>query len=350
MAAQIKNLRLFIIAAVVLALAGASARWWMRGRFFESTDNAYVRADITVITPRVSGEVVSLNVQNNQPVKTGDLLMQIDPRDYQAHLANARAVVAAGEASLAGNVQQKATQAAMIEEARATLAAAQADAARAHKDWQRADTLVREGVATHQRLDTATAAWRAAQAEIARAQAGVKVAMQQSVTLDSDRERLQAQLDAAKASEKLAELDLASTEMRAPVDGVTGDLSARVGERVNAGIRLLSIVPLKAVYVEANFKETQMTHMTAGQQTEVTIDAFPGHTLKGHIDSLAPASGAEFSLLPPDNATGNFNKIVQRMPVKIRLDDLGDLSGRLRPGMSVEVDVDTRTAPRLAHN
>ncbi|MGH8504693.1 MAG: HlyD family secretion protein [Stenotrophobium sp.] len=342
MAAQINKLRFLIVAVAVLALAAGGYRWWTHSRFFESTDNAYIRADITVITPRVSGEVVALAVQDNQPVKAGDLLLQIDPRDYQARLANAQAAVAAAQAALAANDQQKAAQAAMIEEARATLSSAQADDARAQKDWQRADTLVRQGVATHQRLDTATAAYRAARAQIARAQAGIKVATQQAATLVANREQLQAQLEATRASEKLAELDLASTELHAPMDGVVGDLSARIGELVNAGIRLLSIVPLQAVYIDANFKETQMTRMHAGQAVALTVDAYPDHVLKGHVESLAPASGSEFALLPPDNATGNFNKIVQRMPVRIAVDDYDGLRGRLRPGMSVEAEVDTR--------
>lgn len=345
MAAQINKLRFLIAGIVLLALCAGVYRWWSHDRYFESTDNAYVRADITVITPRVTGEVIALAVHNNQPVKAGELLLKIDPRDYQAHLANAQASVAAAVAALAGNEQQKATQAAMIEEARATCRSAQADDARAQKDWQRADTLVRQGVATHQRLDVATAAYRAAQAQLARAQAGIKVATQQAATLVANGEQLQAQLDATRASEKLAELDLASTELHAPVDGTVGDFSARIGERVNAGIRLLSIVPLQSVYVEANFKETQMTHMHAGQHVELTVDAYPDHVLEGHVDSLAPASGSEFALLPPDNATGNFNKIVQRMPVRIAVDDYTGLRGRLRPGMSVEADVDTRSSP-----
>ncbi|HVT34676.1 MAG TPA: HlyD family secretion protein, partial [Nevskiaceae bacterium] len=311
----------------------------------ESTDNAYVRADITAITPRIAGEVTQVLVHDNQAVKKGDLLLAIDAADYQARAASAAAQVAVREAALAANVQQKATQQSLLDEARATLAAAQADEARARKDWERADTLVKQEVATHQRLDTAVAAYQSAKAAVTRAEAGVKAAEQQTAMMDTDRARLSAELDAARAAQKLAEIDLAATELRAPVDGVIGDLAARVGERVNAGMRLLSVVPLAAVYVEANYKETQLTHMAIGQQAEIEIDAFPGRKLRGHIDSLSPASGAEFSLLPPDNATGNFNKIVQRVPVKIVFDEAGELAGLLRPGMSVEATIDTRTAP-----
>lgn len=348
MAEKAKTIRLFVFILLGLALIGGGLRWWMHGRFFESTDNAYVRADITAITPRVAGEVVSVQVKNNQAVRKGDLLLQIDPRDYEARLANAKAAVAVREAALGSNVQQKATQRAMIEEARATLEAARADESRAQKDFQRADTLVKQGVATNQRLDSATASFKSAQAGVNRTLAGVHAATQQSATLDADRARLQAELEAAQASLTLAEIDLAATALRAPVDGVVGDLSARVGERVNAGIRLLSIVPLDSVFIEANFKETQLTKMAAGQEVAVEADTFPGKILKGHINSLAPASGAEFALLPPQNASGNFNKIVQRVPVKVTLDALGELRGLLRPGMSVTVEVDTRTAPGAA--
>ena len=340
-----RNLRIAII-GIALLIAGAFAlRWWLHGRHIESTDNAYIRADITAITSRVGGEVLEVAVRSNQAVRKGDLLLRIDRADYEARLANARAQIAVREAALAANVQQKATQQAMIEEARATLNAAQADQSRTQKDWERARTLVEQGVATHQRLDTATASYKSAEAGVTRSQASVKAASQQSLTLDADRARLEAELLAARASARLAELDLAATELRAPIEGVIGDLAARVGERINPGMRLFSVVPLAQVFVEANFKETQLTGMAIGQQAEIGVDAFPDHVLTGRIDSLSPASGAEFALLPPDNATGNFNKIVQRVPVKIALDIPAELAGRLRPGMSVEATIDTRTTP-----
>lgn len=348
MTEKVKKIRGLVLGLMVLLLLAAGTRWYLHGRFVESTDNAYVRAEIISISPRIGGEILSKNVRNNQAVRKGDLLLSIDRSDYEAKLANARAQVAVREAALAANRQQKAMQAAMIEEARASRSAAEADESRLKKDWERADKLVSEGVATHQRLDTATAAYKSAAASVARTGAGVRVAAEQSSTLDAERRRLEAELQAAQAMLKLAELDLAATEIRAPVDGVVGDLSARVGERVAAGTRLLSVVPLAEVFVEANFKETQLTHMAIGQEVEVEVDAFPGQKLKGHIDSLSPASGAEFALLPADNATGNFNKIVQRVPVKILFDATGELAGLLRPGMSVKAIVDTRTTPVAA--
>jgi len=340
-----QTLRFIVLGVLLVGAVALGTRWWLHGRFIESTDNAYIRADITAITSRVSGELLEVAVRNNQPVKKGDLLARIDPADYQARVANARAAVAVREAALLGNREQKSFQAAMIREAEASLNAATADRDRLEKDWRRADTLVREGVATRARLDTATAAYKSGTAQVDRAQAGVAAARQQSATLDADRARLAAELDAARASLQLAEIDLAATELRAPVDGVIGDLAARVGERVNAGLRLLSIVPLDEVFVEANFKETQLTRMVNGQQAEIEIDAYPDEPLTARIDSVSPASGAEFALLPPENATGNFNKIVQRVPVKLVFENPGALAGRLRPGMSVEVSVDTRTTP-----
>ncbi|PPE73324.1 hemolysin D [Solimonas fluminis] len=340
-----RGLRLIILGTLLVGAIALGARWWLHGRFIESTDNAYVRADITAITPRISGEIVEVAVRNNQTVKKGDLLARIDPRDYEAKLENARAAVAVREAALKANAEQKSYQAAMIREAEAAAVAASADRQRLEKDWQRADRLVKEGVANQARLDTASAAYKSGSAQVERAQAGVAAARQQSATLDADRARQEAELEAARAMLKLAEIDFAATELRAPVDGVVGDLAARVGERVNAGLRLLSLVPLQAVFVEANFKETQLTGMRVGQSAEIKVDAFPDKPLTARIDSVSPASGAEFALLPPDNATGNFNKIVQRVPVKLVFDNAGELAGLLRPGMSVEVSVDTRTGP-----
>ncbi len=338
-----KKVRIVVLCLAVLVAAGFGLRWWLHGRFIERTDNAYIRAEITAITPRVGGEVVEVAVQNNQGVKKGDLLLRIDRSDYEARLANARAAVAQREAALAANTEQQALQETLVVEARAALSASQAEATRQQQEWTRASTLVKEGVASPQRLDTATAAHQSARAQVDRSSAGVKAAQQQITALIADRARIAAELQAAQASLKLAELDLAATELRAPRDGAVGDLAARVGERVSSGLRLLSIVPLDAVYVEANFKETQLTNMQPGQQVTIEIDAYPGQPLIGHLQSVSPASGAEFALLPPDNATGNFNKIVQRVPVKITFDSFGALASRLRPGMSVEVEIDTRT-------
>lgn len=337
-----KVVRLVVLGAVVAGGVIYSMHWWRHGRWLQGTDNAYLRADISLITPRVAGEVVEVAVHDNQPVKKGDVLVRIDPRDYEARLASAKAQVAQAEAALITNGKTQDTQAAVIDEARAALAASSADQHRLQKDYTRADALVRDGVATTARLDTATAAFTAAKATVARGAAGLKAAQAQSATLIADRARLEAQVQAAQAAEKLAELDLESTTLRAPIDGVVGNLAAKTGERVNAGIRLLSLVATDSLWVEANYKETQLTRMVVGQPVKVRADAFPDVTIAGTVQSFSPASGAEFALLPPDNATGNFTKIVQRLPVKIALTVPAELADKLRPGLSVEAVVDTK--------
>ncbi|GAC1620172.1 MAG: HlyD family secretion protein [Nevskia sp.] len=342
-------LRLAIPVAVLGALGVYGAYWYRTARYIQSTDNAYVRADISALTPRVTGEIVALHVRDNQAVKFNDLLIEIDPGDYAAKVESAHAAVAQAEAALANNGQQRSLQQSTIAETQASLNAARASEQQARREWERAQALVRDGVATHQRLDNAEAAYKSAVAAVARAAAGVQGSQRQLEALkDSDHARLEALLSAAKAQARLAEIDLAATQIRAPIDGSVGDLAARLGERVQVGQRLMSLVPLDKVYVEANFKETQLTRMSVDQDAEVSIDAFPGRTIKGHIESLSPASGAEFALLPAQNATGNFTKIVQRVPVRIALDANAALRGLLRPGMSVEAKIFTKPAEPAA--
>ena len=340
-----KVLRIAIPLLLICAAGSYGIYWYNTGRFIQSTDNAYVRADISALTPRVTGEIVAVHVRDNQAVQFNDLLIEIDPRDYAARVESAHAAVEQAEAALGNNGQQRSLQQSMIAEAQASLTAARASEQQTRREWDRAQALVREGVATHQRLDNAEAGYKNAVASVARAAAGVQASQRQLEALkDSDNARLEALLSAAKAQAKLAEIDLASTQIRAPIAGSVGDLAARLGERVQVGQRLLSLVPLDQIYVEANFKETQLTRMSIGQRVEVQIDAFPGRTLNGRIDSVSPASGAEFALLPAQNATGNFTKIVQRVPVKIALDPDEALSGLLRPGMSVRAKIFTKTA------
>ncbi len=338
--------RIAVPAAVAVAAVAFGVYWYNTGRFLQSTDDAYVRADMSVITPRVGGEILAVHVVDNQVVRKGDVLVEIDTRDYAARVANAQAAVASAQASILNNEQQLKLQQANIAEARANLAASQADQVRLQKDWDRAQQLVRDGVATSQRLDTSQASFKSGQANVARYDAALQAANQQVGALQAQGEGLKAQQQAQAAMLQLAQIDLDTTTLRAPIDGSVGDLAARVGERVAGGQRLLSLVPLQAVYVEANYKETQLTHMNIGQPVTLKVDAFPGAHLRGHVDSLAPASGAEFALLPAQNATGNFTKIVQRVPVKIALEADEPLRGRLRPGMSVVATVDTQQQPQ----
>ncbi|PTQ89046.1 HlyD family secretion protein [Agitococcus lubricus] len=329
----------FVIVGLLLILGiGLGTYWAMYGRYQESTDNAYIKAETTFITPRVGGEVVELLVKNNQRVRAGEVLLRLENTDYKAKVENARALLAMKQAALGINYQQNQMQKALTQEAQANLRAAKTEVTRLALELERAKTLVAEGVATKQRLDNANAAYQSALANAERSQAAIIAAQAQQAAVGTGREQALAEIEAAKASLALAELDLAATEIKAPIAGVVGDLGARLGSRVAVGSRLLAIVPVADVFVEANFKETQLTHMQVGQRAQISVDAYQDKIFTGHVDSIAPASGAEFALLPPDNATGNFNKIVQRLSVKILLDQPND-GLLLKSGMSAQVTV-----------
>jgi membrane fusion protein (multidrug efflux system) len=332
--------------ALVLALGVAGAAdfgygYFTTGRYLESTDDAYVKADSTIISPKVSGYIAEVLVGDNQPVKTGQLLARIDDRDFRTALNQARADVASSEAAVRNLDAQIALQQPVIEQETADVAAAEANLQFAQEERARYDDLMKSGSGTIQRAQQTDAARREKIAQLQHGKSGLLAAQRKVDVLTTDRAKAVAQLDRARAVEAQAALNLSYTEISAPVDGTIGARSLRVGQFVQAGTQLMAVVPLDAVYVVANFKETQLTHVRNGQPVEIRIDSFHGTKLKGHVDSLSPASGLEFALLPPDNATGNFTKIVQRVPVKIVLDD-HSLSGLLRPGMSAEPTVDTK--------
>ncbi len=332
-----------IILAIFLVLAVLGLIYYfLVYRFYESTDNAYLKADVTWVSPRVSGEIIQLNVKSNQEVKAGQVLMKLDDRDTQARYEQANAITALKAAALDVQRQNIAGQQAMIAEAQAGLEAANAEMNRLKKDYDRYQQLLREGVTTRQRMETVQSQYLSALAQVKRAQAGVAAAQAQLGGVQASREQLLADVNSAKANVNLIGVDASSAQVVAPVSGTIGDLAVRLGSRVNPQTRLLAIVPLDKTFVEANFKETQITDMHVGQKVTVKLDAYPDYEFSGHIDSFSPASGAEFSLMPPENATGNFNKVVQRVPVKILLDrKAGDPV--LRPGLSAEVKVDLRT-------
>jgi membrane fusion protein, multidrug efflux system len=334
-----------VITAVVLALALGGAGgwyWWTTLRFFESTDDAYVASDVSVISPKVEGYLKEVGVRDNQAVKKGAVLFVIDDSDFAAKVAQARAAVATEEAAVATYVSRLDLQQAMIAQAQATVQSAEADLTRTQQDYRRYSALMTTDFASRQRFEQAQADARKAEAEAAKSRAALAAAQSQLGVLQSQRQEEQAKLQQARANLKLTQNDLDNTVIRAPISGVAGNRAGQVGQYVKPGTELLSLVPLPRVYVTANFKETQLTRMRPGQRAEVSVDAYPDHTLVGRIDSFAPASGAEFSLLPPNNATGNFTKIVQRVPVRIALPKEGPLARLLRPGLSVTVTVDTR--------
>ena len=337
-----KNL-LIVVAVLVLALGGVGGwYWWNVLRFHESTDDAYVQSDVSVISPKVEGYIKKVKVADNQQVKEGAILFVIDDRDFKAKVAQAEAAVALEEASVTTYENRLKLQQAMIDQAAATVQSAEADLARNQQDYKRYAALMTSDFASRQRFEQAEADTRKAEAALARTRAALAAEQNQLNVLRSQQREEQAKLQQSRANLQLAQNDLDNTVIRAPIAGVAGNRAGQVGQYVKAGTQLLSLVPLSSVYVTANFKETQLTRMQPGQTAEVTVDAYPDVTLEGRIESFAPGSGAEFSLLPPDNATGNFTKIVQRVPVRIALPQDARLAGMLRPGLSVTVTVDTR--------
>jgi membrane fusion protein (multidrug efflux system) len=330
--------------AVALGVAGAANfgyGYLTTGRYLETTDDAYVKADSTIISPKVSGYLAEVLVGDNQPVKAGQLLAKIDDRDFRTALDQANADVAASEAAVRNLDAQLALQQPVIEQGTADVAAAEANLKFAQEERDRYDGLMKTGSGTIQRAQQTDAALREKIAQLQHGKSGLLAAQRKVDVLTTDRAKAVAQLDHARAVAQQAALNLSYTKISAPVDGTIGARSLRVGQYVQAGTQLMAVVPLDAVYVVANFKETQLTHVRNGQPVEIRIDSFHDTRLRGHVDSLSPASGLEFALLPPDNATGNFTKIVQRVPVKIALDD-HSLTGLLRPGMSAEPTINTK--------
>jgi membrane fusion protein (multidrug efflux system) len=332
-----------VVLAIVLVIgSGIGWHWWTVWRFEQSTDDAYVQSDTSVISPKVEGYIKEVRIKHNQRVAAGQVLFVIDDRDFTAKAAQAEAAVATGEAVVATYANRVKLQQAMIDQAAAAVQAADADLKRAELDYQRYKALVTSDFASRQRFETAEADARKAEAALGKARAALVAERNQLAVIESQKREEETRLEQARAALVLARNDLDNTVIRAPVAGVVGNRAGQVGQYVKPGTQLVSLVPLPHVYVTANFKETQLTYMRPGQRAEVYVDAYPEQKLTGTIESFAPASGAQFSLLPPDNATGNFTKIVQRVPVRIALPADEPLARLLRPGLSVTVTVDTR--------
>ena len=329
---------------VLIGLGMYAAHWWSIGRFIEETDDAYIGGDVTVIGPKVAGYIEEVLVTDNQRVKAGDVLIRLDARDYRANLAKAEGAVAAEEALLANLDATEQLQHAVIGQARAGIDATSAETARSRDDNARYKRLVSSNAVSVESAQRADATFKTAQAQGARAQAELLAAQRQLNVIDTQKQQARAALMQARAERDLAQLNLGYTELRAPVDGMIGNRRARVGAYAQAGSQLLSVVPASGLWVDANFKEDQLARMTAGQRVIVKADVLSGQVFHGQVDSLAPATGSQFSVLPPENATGNFTKIVQRVPVRIRLDPADGVLGHLRPGLSVTAEVDTLTA------
>ena len=343
--------RMLLMAVVVLAVIAAAiygVRWWTVGRFIENTDDAYVGGELTVIAAKVPGYIARVAVVDNQVVHAGDLLIKIDDRDYVAALAKAEGAVAAQNAALANLDATAKLQQAVIAQARATVSATSADSVRAHEDQVRYLDLSSRSAVSIQSSQKADADYKQAVAYGKKAEASLTAAQQQLDVIATQKQQVQAALSQAIAERDIAKLNLGYTELRAPIDGVIGNRRAREGAYAAAASQLLSVVPAHGLWVDANFKEDQLADMRPGMRATVRADVMPGRVFHGTVDSLAPATGAQFSVLPPENATGNFTKIVQRVPVRILLDREDGTLGVLRPGLSVVAKVDTKADARVA--
>jgi membrane fusion protein, multidrug efflux system len=339
--------RMAVTGAAIVALiaaGSAGARYWTHGRFEQTTDDAYVKADSSTIAPKISGYIDHLLVNDNQAVKSGQVLATIDDRDVRSALDEASANVAAASASVANFNAQIAAQGSLIRQADASVAAAHAALALAQRNDDRRQKMAQVGYGSAEQADDASTDAREKAAGLERLVAAASTARQQIAILTTQRDLAQAQVARAQAAQRQAQLNVGYATIIAPIDGTVGARTVRVGQYVQAGTQLMAVVPLQKVYVVANFKETQLSGVQPDQPARIRVDTFPRNDIVGHVDSLAPASGLEFALLPPDNATGNFTKIVQRIPVKIAFAAKDALSGRLRPGMSVKVSIDTKAA------
>ncbi|NTS29795.1 HlyD family secretion protein [Phyllobacterium sp. BT25] len=343
---------LFVFVVALLAwLVAANWNKWIGNARFQVTQDAFVAGDVTPLSAKVSGYVATVAVGDYQAVHKGDLIVEIEPSDYRAQLAFAEANLASARASLANLAHQRDVQRALVRQAEATIAAANADLIRSSLELTRQRRLLDTRIAsTEQLVEQADATEKRANAQLELSKAELDQQNALLAGLDGQERLLAAQVKASEAQVGLAENNLRYTRVLAPAEGLVGQRQVRPGQFVNVGTQVIAIVPMPNLWVTANYKETQLTNIRMGQLAKVTVDAFPGVVLTGHVDSWSPGTGSIFALLPPDNATGNFTKVVQRVPVKIVLDANPALGELVRPGMSVQATIDTRSAtePRLS--
>jgi membrane fusion protein, multidrug efflux system len=354
------RLRPFLIPILIVLLAAGilgvtTSRWntWTGGRSRQVTDDAYVRADITPLSTKISGIVGQVAVEDYQRVKAGDLLVQIKDEDFLAQVEQAEAAVFAAEAAVERLHKQRELQVSRIAQAHAQVNATKADVDRTRLERVRQEALEKAASGTHQTLEQAMADEKRYRATLSSRQAELEAQNKEMIVLDAQEKQLDADVNAKKAALKLARINLGYTRIVAPTDGVVGERKVRAGQLVSPGTQVISLVGLPNVWVIANYKETQLSNVRVGDKAEVTVDGLPGVAFTGHVNTISPASGSQFSLLPPDNATGNFTKVVQRISVKIVLDAQRDLADHLRPGMSViaTIRTDSRSDEnRSAHN
>jgi membrane fusion protein (multidrug efflux system) len=340
-----RTLRLIVPALVILAAVAAiwfGARWLLVGRFLETTNDAYLKADAMIVAPRVSGYVTEVLVAANQDVEPSQVLVRIDDGTYHAMAAKAQADVDTADADIKRLQAEVAHQQSVAEQAQAAQAVATAKAAYAGREAERYGQLSESGAVSHQQVDQTRTLSGQTSAELAEAQAAVTSAARAVDVLKAQVGQAESAREAARASLQSAKLDLNATELRSRIKGRVGDKTVSIGQYVVAGTRLMSVMPLQDIYLEANYKETQIGRLRIGQPAEIRVDALPGIVVPGRVESLSPGTGAQFALLPPENATGNFTKIVQRVPVRIRIEADAATRALLLPGLSVTATVDTR--------
>jgi membrane fusion protein, multidrug efflux system len=337
---------LFAVLAALGFVALATLRWdaWVGSAVIQVTDDAYVRAETTQLSSRVAGAVLTVAVKDFQRVKAGDLLVQIDPADYQALVDQAEAGVTAAQATYDNLANQIELQYATIAQGEAQQVSATAQEVETREEQERQQSLSQTDAGTRQKLEQATAAYARAQADVRASRAVIAAQRHQLEVLQGNKKERAADIAAAKAALAAARLKLGYTRVVAPFDGVVGEREVQPNDYVNIGTNLINVVPLPNVYVIANYKETQLTRVRPGQPVDVTVDSFPNRELHGRVERIAPASGSQFALLPPDNATGNFTKVVQRIPVRIQFDKGQPLLEQLLPGMSVVTRIHTDEA------
>jgi len=342
-------LRVLVVVGAGLVAWAVAQNWdrWTGAVRYVETDDAYMTGDLTPLAAKVSGYVAQVPMTDYQTVRQGELLVEIEPSDYQALVAQAEANLAAAQATLANLANQKDIQRALIHQAGATIQATSADLWRYHLEADRQRNLIRDRLAgTPQAVEQAEDNERRTQAQLELNNAQLDQQKAQLTSLDVQQEQLEAQVRAAEAQLQLARNNLGYTRITAPADGMVGQRQVRPGQFVNVGTQVVTVMPLPNIWVIANYKETQMTNVRVGQFARVTVDAFPDLVLRGRVDSWSPGTGSTFALLPPDNATGNFTKVVQRVPVKVTLDPVPALGTLVRPGMSVEATIDTASTPK----
>ena len=332
----------FVVAIAIIVIVSTSWTRWEGGEGWQRTNDAYLQSDLTPISAKVTGYIRELPFRDYERVRKGQVLARLVDDDYRAAVAQAEANIAGAAAQHRALQAQQQLQLANVEAARAVVASAVASVEQSRRDLARQQRLLQTGSSSteaRERLETTHARL---EAQLAQNRAQAAAAQRELAVLEAQIAQSEAAIDAARAALVVARLNLEYTTISAPEDGVLGQRQAKPGQLVGVGTQITSVTPLPDVWVIANYKETQLTHMAIGQAARITVDTFPGHTLRGHVESFAPASGAEFSLLPPDNATGNFTKVVQRISVKILIDDADGLADRLVPGMSVEASVNAR--------